>query len=61
MSNDTTANNIAPYMVASLKLQAKIHKINLRLSLIIFEAECNFGENSEEVALLKRLLQSHLV
>jgi hypothetical protein len=60
MSNDTTANNIAPYMIASLKLQAKVHKIKLRLSLIIFEVECNFGENSEEVALLKRLLHSHL-
>ena len=55
MSNNETANNIAPYMIESLKIQAKIHKLNLKLSLIMFDAECKFGEASEEVALLKRL------
>ena len=43
-------------MIESLKIQAKIHKLNLKLSLIMFDAECKFGEASEEVALLKRLL-----
>ena len=55
MSNDTTANDLAPYIISSLKLMKKIHRVKLKISLLIFEAECKFGENSEEVSLLRRL------